>query len=114
MHKIWHDDAECVSSMPPIKKFHFKNRKWRTPDTLERPVVHHHEILQFLNLKMAAVRHLEISKLKFLRASHFGDTFCIVALNFVEIGQTVADISHFFRIFQVKCKYSLDDCAQMA
>jgi len=35
--------------------------------------------------KMAAVRHLEILKLKFLTANHFSDTFCIIAFNFVEI-----------------------------
>jgi len=40
--------------------------------------------------KMAAVRHLGILKLKFLTASHFRDT-----LNFVAIGRTVSEISHF-------------------
>ena len=54
---------------------------------------------------MAAVRHLGILKLKFLTASHFRDTFCLIALNFVNIGPTVA----IFRVFRVKCKSSLDD-----
>jgi len=63
------DDAERVSSALPIKNFHFKNPIWRTVDTLEKPVRHHHEILQFVDFKMAAVRHLGILKLKFLTAN---------------------------------------------
>jgi len=97
----------------PLKSFFLKIDNGGRPIRLRDPLYIIVRYCNCLNLKMAAVRHLEISKLKFLTASHFGDTFCIVALNFVEIGQTVADISHFFRIFQVKCKYSLDDCAQV-
>jgi len=59
----------CVSSALPIKKFHLKNPIWRTVDTHERPVLYHHEILQFVDFKMAAVRHLGILKLKFLTAN---------------------------------------------
>jgi len=33
---------------------------------LERPVLHHHEILQFVDFKIATVRHLGILKFKFL------------------------------------------------
>ena len=35
----------------PIKDFHFKNPRWRTADTLERPVLHHREILQFVDFQ---------------------------------------------------------------
>jgi len=34
-------------------------------------------------LKMAAVRHLGILKLKLLTANHFEDTFFVISLNFV-------------------------------
>ena len=68
------DDAQAAervshSSALPVKKFHLKNPIWRTVDTLERPVLYHHEILQFVDFKMAAVRHLGILKLKFLTAN---------------------------------------------
>jgi len=55
-------------------------------------------IMTYCNLSifnMAAVRHFGTWKLKFLTANHFGGMFCVIALNFVEIGQTSADISHF-------------------
>jgi len=75
VHKIWQNDAECVSQVcRPLKKFHFINPRWRTVDTLERHVLHHHEIPGYCNLltfKMAAVRHLGIYKLKFLIVNHF-------------------------------------------
>ena len=48
---IRHDDAEHVSSAPPITKFYFKNPRWLTDDALERPVLHHHEILQFVDFQ---------------------------------------------------------------
>ena len=60
---------------------------------------------------MAAVRHLGILKLKFLKANNFSDTFYVITLNFVEIGRTVADISDFFRVSQIKCKNSRNDRA---
>jgi len=56
-------------------------------------------IMGYCNLsifKMAAVHYLGILKLKFFTANHFRDTFCITTLNFVEIGGTVAEVSHFF------------------
>jgi len=67
------DDAQAAERVSqvrcPLKKFHLKNPIWRTVDTLERPVLYHHEILQFVDFKMAAVRHLGILKLKFLTAN---------------------------------------------
>jgi len=57
---------------------------------------------------MAAASHLGILKLKFVTANHFRDIFCTIALNVVELGQIVAEISHFSH-FQVKCKNSPDD-----
>jgi len=35
--------------------------------------------------------------------------FCIITPNCMEIGRIVAEVSRFFRVFQVKCKNSLDD-----
>jgi len=65
---------------------------------LERPVLCHHKILLFLIFKIAAVRHLGILKFKFfrLRALPLRDTFCVIALNFVEICHTVVEILQFF------------------
>jgi len=42
--ETWCDDAERVSSAPPVKKFHFKYPRWRMADTLERPVLYYHAI----------------------------------------------------------------------
>jgi len=66
-----------------------------------RPALRRREILQFVVsiFKMAAARHFAVLKLKFLTANHFRDTFCIVKSDFVEVGRTVAEMSHFFRIF---------------
>jgi len=57
---------------------------------------------------MAAAHHLAVLKLKLLTANHFRDTFCIVKSDFVEVGRTVAEMSHFFA-FLVKCKNLLLD-----
>jgi len=104
LHKIWHDDAECVSSVQPTKNFFQKSKM--DNETLERPVLYHHEILQFVNVQDGSC-HLGI--LKFLTANDFRDTFYIITLNFVEISGTVAEISHFSCFIQVKRKSSLDD-----
>jgi len=48
-----------------------------------------------------------ISEIDFLTDMQFRDTFCVIVLNFMEIGHTVADISQFFSLFLVKCKNSL-------
>ena len=37
LHKIWQDDAEHVSH---VKKFNFRNPRWRTTDTLRKPILH--------------------------------------------------------------------------
>jgi len=49
IHKIWHDNAclKCAAH----QKNNFKNPRWQTADALERPVLHHHEILQFLDFQ---------------------------------------------------------------
>jgi len=52
LHKILHDDAEHVSrvsSVPAIKNFIVKIQDGRQP--LERPLLHHHRILQFLDFQ---------------------------------------------------------------
>ena len=69
LHKIWHDDAERVSqlsSLPAVKNLIFKNPRWWTTDTLERPVVHHN-ISRFFDLKLAAVRAV---RLHIINAGH--------------------------------------------
>jgi len=40
-----------------------------------------------------------ISEIDFLTDMQFRDTFCVIVLNFMEIGHTVADISQFFFAF---------------
>ena len=50
-------------------KIYFKNRRWQTASTLDRPILHHREISQFFQIfKMAAVRHFGFLKLKFSAA----------------------------------------------
>jgi len=46
-------------------------------------------------------------EIEILTAIHFRGQFCVIALNFAEIGRTVAEIS-IFCVFQVKCKNSED------
>jgi len=87
--KICQDDAEHVFQMHLPLKFNFKNPRWRTADTLERPVLHH-EIPRFFDLKIAALHHFGFLKLKFLIVTHFIETFCIMP-NFVEVGHTSLD-----------------------
>jgi len=51
---------------------------------LERPVLHHHEILQFVDFQDCVCPfYLGILKVTFLTAYHFRGTFCIVTLSFV-------------------------------
>ena len=55
----------------------------------ERPRVHH-EISQFFDFEMAAVRYFGYSQVKFFTATHFKSnqiqiTFCIMMPNFMEI-----------------------------
>jgi len=58
----------CLSSVSSVKNVIFTIQ-----DTLERPVLRHHKILQFFSIfKIAAVRHLWILKFTFLTATHQG------------------------------------------
>ena len=96
LSEIWYDDAERVSSALPIKLIILKIHDGGRPIRLRDPLC---IIMRYCNLsifKMAAVRRLGVLKLKFVIASYFRDTFCIITLNFVEIGRTVAAISHIF------------------
>jgi len=81
-----------------VKHFSCKNPRWLTDDTLERPVLHHCEILFFSIFKMAAARP-GFLRLKFLTAVYFSDTLCIIVANFVEISYSVVEISQFFWVF---------------
>ena len=85
-----------VSSAPLIKKIILKIQDGRRPMRLRDPFCIIMRYCNFSIFKMAAVRHLGILKLKFLKANKFSDTFYVITLNFVEIGRTVAEISHFF------------------
>jgi len=62
-----------------VKNFNFKNPKWQTANTLERPFCFIIRYRDFSIFKMTAVH--------------------IILLNFVEIGHTVAEISQFFPFF---------------
>jgi len=42
LYKIWYEDAEHVSSALAVKKFYFKNPRWRTANTIKGPILHHH------------------------------------------------------------------------
>jgi len=58
LHKIWHDDAERVSSAPPVKKFILKIQDGGRPKRLTDQCCN---IARYCNLSifnMAAVRHL--------------------------------------------------------
>ena len=72
----WRDDAEHLLTAPPIKNFSLKIQDGGRPITLERPVLRHHEIFHFVD---------------------FQDGGCPSSWNFeiMEIGQTVAELSHF-------------------
>jgi len=108
LHKIRHDEAKCVSQVcRPLKHLILKIQDSRQAICLT-PFLHHHVILQFVDFQDDSC--LPSLNFEILTANHFRDTFCIISLNFVDIGQTVAQISHFC-IFQVKCKNSLDDRA---
>jgi len=39
------------------KKLNFKNPRWQTTNTLERPILHHHDIVYLSIFKMVAVCH---------------------------------------------------------
>jgi len=83
-----------------LLKINFKNPSWWTVDTLEKPAVHHHETMRYRDVsifKAAAVRHLGLSKVKFLT-----DTFCIIVPNFVE----TAEISQFLRFSSETQKFT--------
>ena len=67
--RLWRTYLKC----PAHLKNHFKNPRWRMADMIERPVLRHHEILQFVDF---------LGMLKFLTAHHFRDTFCVITLNF--------------------------------
>ena len=57
--------------------------------------------------KMAAVRHLGLVKFEFFK-ERLRDPFCISVLNFVKIGQTVAEISRFLWFFKMAAAAILD------
>jgi len=63
---------------------------------------------------VVAVRHLGILKLKFLTASHFRDTFCVITLNFFRRSVELFHRYNIFCVFQVMCKNSLNDHSQAA
>jgi len=71
-----------------MKNFNFKNPRWRTADTLERPVVHH--ISRFFDSQVGGCPSSWIFEIViFFTAVHFTDTLCVIAPNFMEISRTV-------------------------
>jgi len=91
-------------------KIHFKKPRWRTAVTFERPVLYHHQILQFFDFQDGGCSPSWSFKIEIF-STVLQNTFCAIVLNFAEIGPTVAQISQFLRL-RVKCKNSLDDLAQ--
>ena len=105
LHKIWHDDAQRLSSAPAVTNLTLTSRM-RAADMPQRSVLLHQQISRL----MAAVRHLVFLKLKFLTATHIRDMFCTNVSTFVEICHCCRDVA-IFRVFSVKCKNALDDRA---
>ena len=99
------------SSAQVVNKITLKNRTWRMADALEKPILHHHDILWFFKIFiMAAFCNLWFLKLKFVTAVHFRDMFNISMPNFVDISHTTAEISQFFTFF----KWNLKICQMIA
>jgi len=89
----------CVLSVTPIKNFILNNPRWRTADTLEKFVLHHRNLWIF---KTAAVLYLGILKMKFLTANHLRNMFCVIKLNFVEMGRMCCRDVAFFVFFKLR------------
>jgi len=70
-----------LSSAWAVKKFNFKNPRWWTTNTLERPVLHHHEISRFFDFQDGACLPSGIVEIETLTAMHFRGTFCIITPN---------------------------------
>jgi len=64
---------------------HFKNPRW-VDSRYARETRSTARYCKLSIFNMVAVRHLGISTLKFLTANHSRDSFCVITLNFVEIG----------------------------
>jgi len=64
---------------------------------LERPVLHHEQILQFVDFQDGSCT--SSCNFEIFDTQSLIDTFRIIVLNFVEIGRTDA-----ISVFQVKCK----------
>jgi len=90
LYKIWHDDAERVSRVHrPLKHLVLKIQDGgRTTNTLERPVLYHHEILQFVDFQHGGCPPFWNFEIEILTAVRFRDKFCVIVVNFVEIGKT--------------------------
>jgi len=97
LHKIWQDDAERLSQVHcPLKTFILKIQDGRWP---ERPILHHHEILQFVDFQDGGCPsswNFEIFNSQLLQRHflHYHITFCGDRSN------CCRDIV--FRVFQVK------------
>jgi len=64
---------------------------------LERPVLYHEQILQFVDFQDGSC--MSSCSFEIFDTQSLIDTFRIIVLNFVEIGRTDA-----ISVFQVKCK----------
>jgi len=107
VQKIWHNDAKWVITCTGHKRFNIKILYGEQPMHLKEPfcIKKYHD---FSILKMVAVRHLGFLKLKFSKAIHLRDMFCIIMPISVEIGHTV--LRHMATFFLEKCKTFPDDC----
>ena len=93
----------CLSHTPPVEKFNFQ--KFKTADGWYtwRRVLHHHDILQFLDFQDGGSPPSWSFEIEIFNSLHFRDTFCIITLNFVEIGCTVAEILQFSALSRSCC-----------
>jgi len=73
---------------------------------LERPILHHHNIPQSFNFQDCG--HL----LFLIFKTEIFNSCALLERGLLEIDHTIASTSWIFRVFQVKCKNSLDNHAQ--
>ena len=85
----------------PIKKFHFKNPRWRTADTLERPVLHYHEYCNFQDGGCPSSWNFEIESFDSRLLERHILSFHVKRCG--DRSNCCRDIA-FCRVFQVKCK----------
>ena len=83
----------CVSSAPLIEKLIFKS-KMADGRTLERPVLHHHEILQFVNFFDGGCPPPLNFEIETFISQLLQRHVCIITLNFTKMRRAIASNNH--------------------